>query len=68
MKCIGGQIKASSFPFCTLKVACRFQIWKKTFCQNSDMFGCSFIKKTLCLCIHFEFAKNPIILSLFKID
>ena len=55
------------------KVACRVQIWKKTFCQNSYKFGYSFIKNDimfmfmylLCiLCIY----KNPIILSLFKVD
>ena len=30
-----------------LKVACRVQIWKKTFCQNSDNFGYSFIKNDI---------------------
>ena len=25
------------------KVACKVQIWKKAFCQNSDKFGYSFI-------------------------
>ena len=31
-----------------LKVASRFQIWKKkTFCQNSDKFGYSFIKNDI---------------------
>ena len=39
----------------SLKVACRVQIWKKTFCQNSDKFGYSFIKK-------------DVTLGLFKID
>ena len=29
------------------KVACRVQIWKKTFCQNSDKFGYSFIKNDI---------------------
>ena len=50
------------------KVACRVQIWKKTFCQNSQKFGYSFIKDGIIflylLCIY----KNPIIFSLFKID
>ena len=30
-----------------LKVACRVQIWKKTFFQNSDKFGYSFIKNDI---------------------
>ena len=50
-----------------LKVVCRVQKWKKTFCQNSDKFGYSFIKNDVMfmylLCIY----KKPIILSLFKI-
>ena len=44
-----------------------YGIWKKTFCQNSDKFGYSFIKDDMfmyLLCVY----KNPIILSLFKID
>ena len=51
-----------------IKVARRVEIWKKTFCQNSDKFGYSFIKNDtmfmylLCIC------KQTIILSLFKID
>ena len=48
-------------------VACRVQIWKNTFSQNSDKFDYSFIKVT-CLCIYFAFIKKPIILTLFKID
>ena len=44
------------------------QIWKKTFCQNSDEFGYSFIKNDTMfmylLCIY----KKIIVLSLFKID
>ena len=52
----------------TFKVACRVQIWKKTFCRNSDKFGYSFIKNYIMfmhmLCIY----KKTIILSLFKID
>ena len=43
-------------------------MWNKTFCQNSDKFGYSFIKNEIMfmqiLCIY----KKPIILSLFKID
>ena len=38
------------------KVACRVQIWKKTFCQNSGKFGYSFIKNDITviyiLCIY----------------
>ena len=30
-------------PTGVLKVACRVQIWKKTFCQNNAKFGYSFI-------------------------
>ena len=30
-----------------VKVAFRVQIWKKTFCQNSDKFGYSFIKNDI---------------------
>ena len=26
-----------------IKVACRVQIWKKTFCQNSEKYGHNFI-------------------------
>ena len=44
----------------SLKVVCRVQIWKKTFCQNSDKFGYCFIKITLYLCIYFVFTKNPL--------
>ena len=54
--------------FFSFKVACRVPIWKKTFCQNSDKFGYSFIKNDIMfvylLCIY----KKPIILRLFKID
>ena len=52
---------------CKIKVACRVQIWKKTFCQNSNNFAYSFIKNDMfmyLLCIH----KKLIILSLFIID
>ena len=55
--------------FSFLKVACRVQVWKKkTFCENNEKFGYSFIKMTLYLCIYFVFTKNPIILSPFKIN
>ena len=51
-----------------VKVACGIQIWKKTFCQNSDYFGYRFFKNDIMfmylLCIY----KKPVILSLFKID
>ena len=30
-----------------VKVACRVQIWKKIFCQNSDKVGYSFIKNDI---------------------
>ena len=33
--------------FGSLQVACRVQIWRKTFCQNSDKFGYSFIKNDI---------------------
>ena len=41
-----------------VKVACRIQTWKKTFCQNSDYFGYRFLRMTLSmylLCIY----QNP---------
>ena len=47
--------------FDEIKVACRVQIWKKIFCQNSDKFGHSFTKNFPCI------YKKPIILSLVKI-
>ena len=49
------------------KVACRVQVWKKSFCQNSDKIGYSFIKNDMfmyLLCIY----KELIILSLLKVD
>ena len=53
---------------CAIKVAYRVQIWKKTFCQNSDCFGYRFIKNDIMfmhlLCIY----KNHTILSLSKND
>ena len=49
-----------------IKVACRVQIWKKTFCQNK--FGYSFIKNDFMfmylLCIY----EQIIVLSLYNID
>ena len=51
-----------------IKVACRVQIWKKTFCQNSDKFCCSFIKNDIMFMYLLYIYKKPIILSLFKID
>ena len=39
-----------SGEFCeSFKVAYRVQIWKKTFCQNSDCFGYRFIKNDMYL-------------------
>ena len=56
------------FLWLCFKVACRVQILKKTFSQNSNRFGYSFIKNDIMfmyvLCIY----KKNIILSLFKID
>ena len=53
--------------FTSYKVACRVQIWKKIFWQNSDKFGPRFTKNDIMymyfLCIY----KKTIILSLFKI-
>ena len=41
---------------------------KKTFCQSSDKFCCSFIKNdTMFMYLPYIY-KKPIILSLFKID
>ena len=51
------------------KVACRVQIWKKTFYQNSDRFGYCFIKNNIMfMYYYFVFTKKNIILSLCKID
>ena len=51
-----------------LKVACRVQIWKKTFCQNNDYFRYPFIKNDIMfmhlLCIY----KKSMTLKMFKID
>ena len=52
----------------SIKVACRVQIWKKTFCQNSDKFCCSFITNDIMFMYLLYIYKKPIILSLFKID
>ena len=51
-----------------IKVACRVQIWKKTFCQNSDKFGYSFIKNDIMFMYLLYIYKKLIILSLFNID
>ena len=51
-----------------IKAACRVQIWKKTFCQNSDYFGYRFIKNNIMFMYLLYIYKTPIILSLFKID
>ena len=52
----------------TLKVACRVQIWKKTFCQNSDKFGYSFTKNDITFMYLLGIYKKIIILSLFNVD
>ena len=44
------------------------QIWKKTFCQNSDKFGYSFIKNDTMFMYLLYIYKKIIVLSLFKID
>ena len=48
-----------------IKVACRVQVWKKTFCQNSHKVFYSFIENNIMFmyCIYFIFTKNP----LFKV-
>ena len=51
-----------------IKVACRGQLWKKTFCQNSDKLCCSFIKNCIMFMYLLYTYKKLIILSLFKID
>ena len=41
-----------------VKVAFRVQIWRETFCQNSDKFGYSFIKNDIMfIYIYFVFTK-----------
>ena len=50
------------------KVACRVQMWKKIFCQNSDKFEHSFIKNDIMFMYTLCFYKKNIILSLFRID
>ena len=45
-----------------------FRYGKKTFCQNSDKFCCSFIKNDIMFMYLLYIYKKPIILSLFKID
>ena len=46
----------------------RFRYGKKSFCQNSGKFDCSFIKNNIMFIYLFFAYKKPIILSLFKID
>ena len=42
-----------------IKLACRVQIWKKIFCQNSDKFGYSFIKSDImCMFILYIYKKK----------
>ena len=50
------------------KVACRVQVWKKSFYQNSGKFGYSFIKNDIMCMYLLNIYKKPIILSLFKFD
>ena len=50
------------------KVACRVQIWKKTFCQSSEKFGLQFHLKWHYIYVYSLHTKKSIILSLFKID
>ena len=52
----------------TLKVACRVQIWKRAFCQNSDKFGYSFTKNDITFMYLLGIYKKIIILSLFNVD
>ena len=52
----------------SIKVASRVQIWKKTFCQNSNYFRYRFIKNGIMFMHLLRIYKKPIILSLFKID
>ena len=47
-----------------IKVASRVQIWKKTFCQNSDKFGYGFIKTGIMFMHLFCIYKKPIIYNL----
>ena len=42
-----------------LKVACRVQIWKKTFCQNTGKLGYSFIKNDIMFMHIFCIYKKP---------
>ena len=52
----------------SIKVACRVQIGKKAFCQNSNKFCYSFIKNVIMFMYLLYIYKKAIILSLFKID
>ena len=65
---VGFNSNKIQFKYKYFKVACRVQIWKKTFCQNSDKFCCSFIKNDIMFMYLLYIYKKPIILSLFKID
>ena len=51
-----------------IKVACRVEIWRKTFCQNSVYFSYFFIKNDIMFMYLLCTYKKPIILSLFQID
>ena len=61
---------AKSDRFKRFKVACRVQILKKKkhLVKIVTSLVTVLLKMTLGLCIHFEFVKQNIILSLFKID
>ena len=43
-----------------LEVACRVQIWKNTYCENSDKFGYSFIKNDIVFMHILYIYKKPI--------
>ena len=49
-------------------VYCWVQLWKKTFCENSDKFGYSFVRNYIMFMYLRYIHRKPIILSLFKID
>ena len=59
-------IWSSREMFFRIKVVSRVQIWKKTFCQNSDYFGYCFIKNDIMFMYLLRIYKKPIILSLFQ--
>ena len=52
----------------TLRQLVGFRHGKKTFCQNSDKFCCSFIQNGIIFRCLLYIYRKPIILSLFKID